>query len=348
MLTDRDYQLLSDYLDEALSSSERAALETRLGTDDELRGEYEALRQTVTLIQALPVRKAPRDFTLNAAQARRPAQRLWLSPTFVSGLSAAAAMLLIGFGLLSLISSASRAPLVPQQSVGEASGALALQPTQINLEKTDVDLLNTEVGNPLPPQAPGAAGTNLPPPTSILNVPSGGGETGDTFFNEPSATLVDEEQLFSSSAAQDTQPVDDGSAANSTTTQELEIGGFNGLSETIPPSEESNIQDAAVAEAPSSLAFQGQQAKPSLETTGDVTALRIQETATAFSTATQSPTSTATATAIPVTATVTLETNGRLENESASPPLNSGMILIAAGAALLALAAGVYLRGRRR
>ena len=41
MLTDRDYQLLSDYLDEMLVSSERTVLEARLQTEAELRDELD-------------------------------------------------------------------------------------------------------------------------------------------------------------------------------------------------------------------------------------------------------------------------------------------------------------------
>lgn len=71
MYQDRDYELLSAYLDDALEADERAALEARLETDAALRRELAALRQTVALIRALPTLKAPRNFTLTAAQAEQ-------------------------------------------------------------------------------------------------------------------------------------------------------------------------------------------------------------------------------------------------------------------------------------
>ncbi|MBL8156088.1 MAG: hypothetical protein JNM70_18055 [Anaerolineae bacterium] len=102
MLTEREIELLSLYLDSALSESERAALEARLQTDAELRGELESLRETVTLLRTLPSRRAPRNFTLSASQATRSTR--WMGfPTSAafSALSAAAAFLLfIGASLL--------------------------------------------------------------------------------------------------------------------------------------------------------------------------------------------------------------------------------------------------------
>lgn len=59
-----EYELLSAYLDNMLNEAERTALEARLVGDDSLRAELEALRNTVSLIKALPVLKAPRNFTL--------------------------------------------------------------------------------------------------------------------------------------------------------------------------------------------------------------------------------------------------------------------------------------------
>jgi hypothetical protein len=94
-LTDHDYELISAYLDGALSDSERSALETRLQNEPVLRRELEALRQTVALVQQLPPLKAPRNFTLDTRMIR-PA-RLLIFPTTAafSALSAAAAVLLL-------------------------------------------------------------------------------------------------------------------------------------------------------------------------------------------------------------------------------------------------------------
>jgi hypothetical protein len=71
MMTERDLELLSAYLDGALNSEDRAALEARLETDATLRDELEGLRATVELLRGLPTLPAPRNFTLTPEQARR-------------------------------------------------------------------------------------------------------------------------------------------------------------------------------------------------------------------------------------------------------------------------------------
>ncbi|TVR24547.1 MAG: hypothetical protein EA396_01055 [Anaerolineaceae bacterium] len=72
--SEQEYQQLSEYIDGTLPASERAALEARLRTDDALRAELDALRDTVALVRRLPALKAPRDFSLTPAMVGRPAQ----------------------------------------------------------------------------------------------------------------------------------------------------------------------------------------------------------------------------------------------------------------------------------
>jgi len=60
----RDIELLSSYLDGQLSSADAARLETRLRTDPEMRSVLQDLRGARSLLRQLPMRKAPRNFTL--------------------------------------------------------------------------------------------------------------------------------------------------------------------------------------------------------------------------------------------------------------------------------------------
>lgn len=71
-MTEQDFELLSAYIDNALTPEERAALESRLLTDAALRAELEALQRTVTMIRALPELRAPRNYTLDPAVYARP------------------------------------------------------------------------------------------------------------------------------------------------------------------------------------------------------------------------------------------------------------------------------------
>src|SRR5262245_35254225 len=104
-LTDRDYDLISLYIDDALTPPERRAVESRLGSDAELRGEHDAIKQTVLLIKSMPEMIAPRDLRLTPKMAsdvlaeltaRRPIQRA-RTPIFRSftNLAAAAASLVL-------------------------------------------------------------------------------------------------------------------------------------------------------------------------------------------------------------------------------------------------------------
>lgn len=134
MVTDQDYELLSGYIDNALTAAERQALEARIAAEPTLRAELEALRGTVTLLRGMPVFKAPRDFTLTPAMVARPepileivpkrrAQPFYLSPVF-SAAAAAAAFLLVALStvLLNLDSPLS----------GSAPAAVGLQATVVS------------------------------------------------------------------------------------------------------------------------------------------------------------------------------------------------------------------------
>ncbi|HEX2907823.1 MAG TPA: hypothetical protein VHO69_13225 [Phototrophicaceae bacterium] len=125
-ITDFDLQLLSDYLDGALTETERSTLETRLDTEPDLQQELETLQYTVDLVRGLPPIKAPRNYTLQT----RPV-RLWVFPTTAtfSAISAAAATLLIVVGAITLLSSNLGAPTA-RPSVQNAGSQVALQVTE--------------------------------------------------------------------------------------------------------------------------------------------------------------------------------------------------------------------------
>ncbi len=69
MISERDYEVLSASVDGQLNERDRKALESRLADDRELRHTLKALRQDKLLLQKLPALRAPRNFTLTAAQA---------------------------------------------------------------------------------------------------------------------------------------------------------------------------------------------------------------------------------------------------------------------------------------
>lgn len=149
MLSDNDLERLSAYIDGALSESERTTLESRLAHDAELRREFQRLRATVELVNALPTLTAPRNFLLTPRMVRRPPTIL-TSAAF-SALNAAAAVVLLIVGA-ALFTTSTRVPpgnltanqvalaptalvVNPQVEADEAAGGGALvipspQPTQ--------------------------------------------------------------------------------------------------------------------------------------------------------------------------------------------------------------------------
>ncbi|MBZ0295485.1 MAG: hypothetical protein K8L99_23195 [Anaerolineae bacterium] len=96
-LTEHDYELLSAYLDGEITDQERAELEGRLQADPVLRQELATLRQTVQLVNQLPILKSPRDLTLDVSTFTP--RRTLSFPVIVSAAGAIAAIFLLTFGV---------------------------------------------------------------------------------------------------------------------------------------------------------------------------------------------------------------------------------------------------------
>jgi hypothetical protein len=155
-MSERDLELLSAYLDDALLADERAALDARLQTDAELRRQLALLGETRALIAGLPQLRAPRPLTLTAAHARRPVPLL-LSP-WLSAASAAAALLLFVAGLLSM--NAAISPMTSAPLVASAPTAVLIvtdsADTLMSAQRADVTATLPLMGT-MPPPAPGVS-----------------------------------------------------------------------------------------------------------------------------------------------------------------------------------------------
>jgi hypothetical protein len=153
--TDQDYEVLSAYLDGALSAGERSDLEARLETDAGLRGELAALQQTVALVQGLAPRKAPRNFTLTPAMVRVRPSRWLIFPTSAgfSAVAGAAATILILIGAATFFLQNAGSQSSPLASAGQDSQSqIALQsspmPT-INQKTAETESSDEETANPV-------------------------------------------------------------------------------------------------------------------------------------------------------------------------------------------------------
>jgi hypothetical protein len=95
----RDLELLSSYLDGQLKPSDSARLEARLASDPDLRAVLDDLRAARGLLRQLPMRKAPRNFTLTPKMVGKnpPLPRSYPAFRFVTAL--ASLMLFFTLGL---------------------------------------------------------------------------------------------------------------------------------------------------------------------------------------------------------------------------------------------------------
>lgn len=172
----RDIELLSAYIDGELSEMERAALEARLDREPMLQQELESLTTVVEAVRSLPPLEAPRNFTLTPEmiahneRAEKAAASVLIFPisTAFSALSAAAATLLIAFGVMMLLiqnapfPGGTTADFAAQEP---ANDSIAAQPTDTNtpapiFQATVLPALTVTVLPPTP--EPTASPTRLP------------------------------------------------------------------------------------------------------------------------------------------------------------------------------------------
>jgi hypothetical protein len=129
-------ELLSPYLDNEVTATERQVVEQALQSSSELRADLESLRQTVTLLKAMPAMAAPRPFTLTAAD--MPAQqftsrRSWfILPGWLTNLASMAlllgALVLSGILLFSPLNFSSKSPQMVAEAPKQAQ-EIAAAPT---------------------------------------------------------------------------------------------------------------------------------------------------------------------------------------------------------------------------
>jgi len=125
-MNERDLIDLNAYLDGELTAQERVAFESRLAQDAVLRGELQALRATVAVLQMAEPIRAPRNFTLDPAVYGKPEKRsLWdrlgLPAKILIPAGAAIVATLMCVGAIVLYGSGSGAPaaMVAEESAAD-------------------------------------------------------------------------------------------------------------------------------------------------------------------------------------------------------------------------------------
>lgn len=139
-LRDRDWQDLSAYLDGELSSRERARLEERLASREDLRTALEELRRVRVILRSQPRLRAPRNFTLGPAFAsqrvrRQPSRSL--SPVFglVSALASVLFILVVVGESIFGVARPAMAPLQTEIQAKSAQVEMAASPTEVSLQQ---------------------------------------------------------------------------------------------------------------------------------------------------------------------------------------------------------------------
>jgi hypothetical protein len=100
LLSRRDLEGLSAYMDGRLAPAEAAALERRLEDDAQLRGALQELRETVGLLRSLPSRPVPRSFALSPEAIGRRAVRWYPVLQLGTALAGLAFVVVIGLDAL--------------------------------------------------------------------------------------------------------------------------------------------------------------------------------------------------------------------------------------------------------
>ncbi len=121
----RDVELLSAYLDGALSPSDSARLDSRLKSDPQLRAVMDDLRATRVVLRKLPQRKAPRNFMLTPGMVgfKPPMPRAYPMLRFASALATLLLFFTFAVNLFSTpISFGAQAPAAEPYGAGGGDG----------------------------------------------------------------------------------------------------------------------------------------------------------------------------------------------------------------------------------
>ncbi|MDY0018802.1 MAG: hypothetical protein RBT47_02245 [Anaerolineae bacterium] len=185
---------LSAYLDGQLRSDQQAALEADLERDPELQRQVEALRRTAALVQALPLREAPRNYLLTPSMVKAPEKQSarplrwsnFLVMRLATALSAAAFVVAVGLQInpTRMFLTSAPAPLqdrgvVLQEEVAQSSEApmmVAEAPVEAT-EEPAAKMVEESLPEALPEMgAPAPEGEVLPGVAPSWEEGSSGGE----------------------------------------------------------------------------------------------------------------------------------------------------------------------------
>lgn len=129
-LTQKDWLLISAFLDGRLTDVEKTTFESRLNSDADFKSAFLELQYTRRLLRSLPSKRAPRNFTLSAEYAKKRSLKWGLNRFFGLASAASAVALAAVFAFTNLFAfqakTAAPAPMlaaVPEAAMDSASVA---------------------------------------------------------------------------------------------------------------------------------------------------------------------------------------------------------------------------------
>jgi hypothetical protein len=183
----RDIELLSSYLDGQLKPSETARLESRLSTDPDLRAVLDDLRSARGLLRQLPMRKAPRNFTLTPKMVGKnpPLPRSYPAFRFVTALASLMLFFTLGVNFL--------APQIASQSTAFGMGGGGAP--EISSAEEALPLPEAAVTEVPAAEAPAATEAPMEEPPSVQMAPQPTSELFSTDSARDVATPSEKEGL---------------------------------------------------------------------------------------------------------------------------------------------------------
>lgn len=97
LITDKDWIMISAYLDKALSTAEIETVEIRLEKDPSFKKALDEISYIRRMLHSLPQKRAPRNFTLSPVKTKAPIRFPWMQPALKYVSIAAAVMTVMIF-----------------------------------------------------------------------------------------------------------------------------------------------------------------------------------------------------------------------------------------------------------
>jgi anti-sigma factor RsiW len=168
-ISDRDFELISAYLDGEVNAWQRREVEDRLAKDARFKLAYENLARTRQLLRSQPLLRAPRNYTLSPKEKPATAsvdswRGFWASPRLMQAASVLTSLLFLFLFVLNWITAERRMSATPMAG---GDSMIQSQPTAMVAEQLAQPSLQSSVPAEEQPLSKGLAPV-MPSPTIVV------------------------------------------------------------------------------------------------------------------------------------------------------------------------------------